>query len=59
MGYRLATRGLWKAVKWLVRRQFGGRRVPKPVLYGGGLAFVIAVALVVLSRKGGAEPPPE
>ena len=51
MGYRLATRGLWRAVKWLVRRQFGGGGVPKPVLYGGGLAVVVAVAAFVLSRK--------
>jgi hypothetical protein len=51
MGQRLLIRALWRAVRWLARRQFGSASVPRPVLYVGGFAVVAAVAAVVLSRK--------
>jgi hypothetical protein len=59
MGYRLLAIVLWRVVKWLVRRELGGRQLPKPVLYAGGLAVVAVIAAFVLSRKGDAEPAPE
>lgn len=52
MVYRFATKRLWKTVKWLVRREFMHRRVPRPLLYAGGLAIVGVIAAIVLSRKG-------
>ena len=59
MGYRLLSIVLWRAFKWLVRRHYLGRQLPKPLLYAGGLAVVAVIAAFVLSRKGDAEPPPE
>jgi hypothetical protein len=53
MGYRLLGMAVWKALKWLTRRQLRDVSVPKPVLYAAGLAVVAAVAAFVLSRKEG------
>jgi hypothetical protein len=55
MGYRLLGIAVWRAMRWLVRRQFGDVSVPKPVRYAAGLAVVAAIAAVVLSRKEGSE----
>jgi hypothetical protein len=56
MVYRFATKRLWRTVKWLVRREFMRRSVPRPLLYAGGLAIVAAIAAFVLSRKGAPDP---
>jgi hypothetical protein len=53
MAYRILGMAVWKGGKWFLRRKFGPTYVPRPVLFAAGLAFVGAVAAVVLSRKEG------
>jgi hypothetical protein len=55
MGYRILGIAIWKAIKFLVRRELRDATVPKSVRYAAGLAVVAAVAAVVLSRREGAE----
>ena len=51
MGYRLLGWATWKGAKWVLRRRFGGRAVPVPMLAGGLVAGALGVALAV--RRGG------
>ena len=45
MFYSLLGRVVWLAAKWYLRRRYG--RVPKPLVAGGVLALILAVALAL------------
>jgi hypothetical protein len=45
MFYSLLGRVVWFVARWYLRRRYG--RVPKPLLAGGVLALLVAVALAL------------
>jgi hypothetical protein len=45
MFYSLLGRVVWFAAKWYLRRRYGRVYLPKPVIAGGVLAVLLAVAL--------------
>jgi hypothetical protein len=51
MFYKLLGMVVWNGGKLVLRRKYGRTYTPKPLLAGGVLAIVGAVALLVLSRR--------
>ena len=50
MLYKLLGMVVWNGGKFVLRRRYGPTYAPKPLLAGGVLAIVAAVALVVARR---------
>ena len=52
MFYKLLGMAVWNGGKFVLRRKYGPTYAPKPLLAGGLLAIVAAIALLVLGRRG-------
>ena len=50
MLYKLLGMVVWNGGKFVLRRRYGPTYAPKPLLAGGVLAIVAAVALLVARR---------
>jgi hypothetical protein len=50
MFYKLLGMVVWNGGKFVLRRRYGPTYAPKPLLAGGALAIVAAVALLVARR---------
>jgi hypothetical protein len=46
MFYSLLGRVVWFAARWYLRRRYGRTYVPKPLLAGGVVALILAIAVV-------------
>ena len=51
MFYKLLGMVVWNGGKFVLRRKYGPTYAPKPLLAGGVLAIVAAVALLVARRN--------
>ena len=51
MFYKLLGMVVWKGAKFFLRRRYGRTYAPKPLLAGGVIAIVAAVALLVARRE--------
>ena len=51
MFYSLLGRIVWHGLKLFLRRKYGSTYVPKPVLAGGAVAVVAALALIILRAR--------
>ena len=52
MLYKLLGIAVWKAGKYLLRRNYGIARAPKPLLAGGLLLGIAGVVLAARARGG-------
>lgn len=52
MAYKLLGMLTWKGIKWFVRRKYGSALAPKPLLAGGVVVALVAVALAVARQRG-------
>jgi hypothetical protein len=50
MFYKLLGMAVWNGGKFVLRRKYGPTYAPKPLLAGGLLAIVAAVALLIARR---------
>ena len=53
MAYKLLGMTVWKGAKWFLRRKYGAAMAPKPLLAGGLLALILAIALATRQRVSG------
>jgi hypothetical protein len=51
MFYSLLGRVVWYGLKLFLRRKYGSTYVPKPVLAGGAVALLAALALIILRAR--------
>ena len=52
MFYKLLGMVVWNGAKFVLRRKYGSTYAPKPLLAGGVIAVVAAVAIVAARGKG-------
>jgi hypothetical protein len=53
MGYKLLGMVVWKGGKLFLRRRYGAAMAPKPLLAGGLVLVLAAIAAAVLRARGG------
>ena len=52
MFYKVLGMVVWNGAKFFLRRKYGPTYAPKPLLAGGILAIVAAVAVIAARRDG-------
>jgi hypothetical protein len=52
MAYKLLGMLTWKGIKWFLRRRYGAALAPKPLIAGGVVVALIAVAVAAARQRG-------